>query len=482
MLFYKKIAKLQLFLYVLCVNIQLIFSMKREIDIALLEWKSRLNRKPLMIRGARQVGKTYSVEEFARKNFENYLKINLEKNTELKSLFKTPDITRIVNELSVLFNIDIIPGKSLIFIDEIQACPEAIVALRYFYEQYPKLHVITAGSLLDHTLKEMNYSMPVGRVEFLHMYPMNFKEFLIALAQDKLLKYINDYSFDVDFSSVIHKKILEHLRLYIFIGGMPEAVKSYSTLEKLTEIERIQSNILQALEYDFAKYGTRRQQEYLVTVLRYSSRNTGNKVKYSNVDRNVRSVYLKEAFHRLELSRLINLVKHTNSSRVPLANGINGNIFKPVFLDIGLANHLGRIKLIDIQNILTTNEGALAEQFIGQELLTQAEKYSDPQLFYWTREERSSNAEIDYIYQEGNMIFPIEVKAGKSGSLKSMHVYLYEKKLKTGIRFNLDLPSMGTFESKVKAGKKSGTLKYNLISLPLYMCFHMSKLLRKIRS
>jgi len=454
--------------------------MKREITKEFIAWQNRKNHKPLIVRGARQVGKTYVIEDFAGTHFQNYLKINFEEQIELKSIFKTCNVKRIQDELSILFSIDIFPGQTLLFFDEIQACPEAIVSLRYFYEQYPDLHIIAAGSLLDFTLKELNYSMPVGRVEFCYMFPMSFKEFLQALSQDRLIKYIKDFTFDENFSKSIHHNILEYLRLYLFIGGMPEVVKAYVSQEKLTDIERIQSNILTTLQYDFAKYGTKKQQEYLLSVFRYSAHNIGKKVKYVNIDRDIRSANIKKAFKRLELSRLLQLITHTNTNCIPLLNGANKDIYKPLFLDIGLANHLCGIRLIEIEKIFTSYEGALAEQFVGQELLTTGAAYLDPKLFYWTREERNSNAEIDYVYQYNNNIFPIEVKSGKSGSLKSLHVYLFEKKLHYGIRFNSDIPSIGKFTIKVRTANQAEELEYRLISLPLYMCFQLPGIIQNL--
>jgi predicted AAA+ superfamily ATPase len=310
-----------------------IFKMQRELTKELLDWKNRENRKPLVMRGARQVGKTYSIEEFARLHFSRFVKINFEEQIELKSIFKTPDVDRILDELSILFSTEISPGKTLLFFDEIQACPEAIVALRYFYEKHPRLHVIAAGSLLDFTLKEINYAMPVGRVEFCYMYPMNFKEFLWALSQERLISYIENYDLQHDFSQAIHHKILGYLRAYLFVGGMPEAVKTYLNQKQLPAVERTHSSILTALQYDFAKYGIKQQQEHLLSVFRYCARNVGKKVKYANVDREVRSENLKQAFQRLQMSRLLHLVHHTNASRIPLMNGIKENVYKPLFLD-----------------------------------------------------------------------------------------------------------------------------------------------------
>jgi len=451
--------------------------MKRDIIQLLTEWKIRANRKPLLVRGARQVGKTFVINEFGTQLFANSVSINLEESPEYKSVFKTNNPKSIIQELSVLKNMDIVPGQTLLFIDEIQACPEAIVSLRYFYEQLPELHVIAAGSLLDHTLSEIQLSMPVGRVEFCYMHPMSFSEFLQALSEDKLLVYISAFTFGEPFSEAIHLKLLDLMRYYIFIGGMPEAVKAFVDSQKLLDIERIQSSILISLKYDFAKYGSRSQQRHLISVLNYVAQNAGKKIKYVNIDKEVRSVNLKEAFYKLEMSRVVSLVKHTASAGIPLTTHLNPDVFKAFFLDIGLANHLCKMQLIDPLNMLTINEGALAEQFACQELLTLTTPFDEPQLYYWVRDEKNANAEIDFIFQHNNLTYPVEVKAGKTGTLKSMHVYLLEKKLKTGIRLNTDMPSLGEFSTKVRSGTTHAEITYQLLSLPLYMSSQLPRLL-----
>jgi len=451
--------------------------MRREIIQHLREWKNRKNRNPLILRGARQVGKTYIIEEFAKTDFKNCLKINLEEKPELKRLFFDNNVNRILTEITILLNEDVNYGNTLFFIDEIQTCPEAIQSLRYFKENIPELHVICAGSLLDHTLNEMKSPMPVGRVEFMYMYPMNFKEFLMAINQQKLISYIEEFNFAKPFSEVIHYQISQHLRFYFFIGGMPAVVKTYAENDKLSEIQRIHNNILTSIQYDFAKYGTRKQQEYLQIVFKYCGRYPGRKIKYSNIDREIRSTFLKDSIKKLELSRLIHTIKHSNASKVPLTEYVKEDVYKTMFLDIGFVNQFNQIDLTELEDLITANEGMLAEQFIAQELLTIYKAYLSPELFYWSREEKSSNAEVDFIFQHKNKIYPIEVKAGKTGTLKSIQVYLYEKKLKNGIRFNMDLPSLGSFKTKVNVSTKNPELSWTLLSLPLYMVSELRRII-----
>ena len=451
--------------------------MKREIEQYLLYWKDSINRKPLILRGARQVGKTFSVIKFGKENFDDVLLLNAEQDDNLKNVFNSKNPTLIINELSALYNKPVIEGKTLLFIDEIQLLPEAIVALRYFYEQMPGLHIIAAGSLLDHTLNELPYSMPVGRVEFAFMYPMSFKEFLLANDQQGVVNYLDKFSPDESFSEAIHQKLIELLRLYFFIGGMPEAVRVYTKTKNLIEVEKVHSAILTSFQYDFAKYSTRSQQDYLKESLKYVAKNVGKKVKYSAINNSVHSSYIKDALLKLELSRIIHLVRKTKSSKVPINQYVDNNVFKPLFLDIGLLCSLSHIKLTGLKNLVTDFEGALAEQFVGQELLTSFNYYEDAKLYYWVREAKNTNAEIDFLYQIGNGIYPVEVKAGKTGTLKSLQVYLAGKKEHTGIRFNIDLPSVGkNLKATVILGGNKKVIDYNLVSLPLYFAALIKKI------
>jgi uncharacterized protein len=218
--------------------------MKRDFDIYLEEWKSRPDRKPLMIRGARQIGKTYAVEYFAKKHFKNFICINFEENPEHKEIFKTNDVKDIIQNIEIITGFKIKEGSDLLFIDEIQQCPKAIETLRYFYEKMPRLHVITAGSLLDHALNDLKYSMPVGRIEFAYMQPLSFFEFLDALGENMVIDFIKKITFETKISLPVHEKILKLVRLYYFIGGMPEALKNYIASKDITTVERTHESII----------------------------------------------------------------------------------------------------------------------------------------------------------------------------------------------------------------------------------------------
>jgi len=455
--------------------------MKREIEKYLLQWKKSSTRKPLILRGARQVGKTYTISKFAAEHYKYFLKIDLEQDRHLQSTFESNYPAQIINELSALYQVPIEENNTLIFIDEIQTSPAAIKALRYFYEQKPGLHIITAGSLLDHTLNEIKYSMPVGRIEFAYMYPLTFYEFLHSVGEHGIVEIINNYTLQDTFGETIHYKIKELLRIYFFVGGMPEAVDNYINKKDLAEIEKIHAGILTSIEYDFAKYGTRKQQEYLRDVLHYVANNIGHKVKYSNVNKSANSKLLKDAFLKLEMSRIIHLVRSTKSTDIPITRLQNNDVFKPVFFDIGLLIRIARIKLTDIDNLVTAFEGALAEQFFCQELIASGKPYEEIKLNYWFRESKNSNAEIDCLVQINNEIFPVEIKAGKRGTLKSLHVFLAEKNKKTGIRFNLDLPSYGNNLTAPLNLPEKKQIKYNLVSIPLYFTAKLFNLYNQVK-
>ncbi len=453
--------------------------MERFIDSYLLEWKDRKKHKPLVIRGARQVGKTYTVEMFARKAFPDLIKINFEEE-DLSDFFKTNRITETVQNLEIHLGQRIIPGKTLLFLDEIQACPDAIVSLRYFHEKMPELHIIAAGSLLDHTLNEMTGPMPVGRVEFAYMQPMNFHEFLVALGEKELYDFLQNYTLDKGIPMPLHKKLLRLVRLYYFIGGMPEAVSAYVENNGLPEVERIHESIIRTLEYDFGKYGTRQQQEVLIKLLRYIPRGLGKKFKYVRVDNTLRAERIKHALKLLKMSRLVHLVHNTRANGIPLEQGRDERSFKPIFLDTGLANHLLRLRLTNIDDLVTINEGGLAEQFVGQQLYSDFPFYLDPEVFYWMREKRNAEAEIDYLIETQNRIVPVEVKAGKTGTLKSLHVFMAEKHLATALRFNTDLPSLARVSTSVKTGGRVRNVDFDLISLPLYLVLESRRLVEDV--
>jgi predicted AAA+ superfamily ATPase len=446
--------------------------MKRLDESELISWKDRAGRKPLIVRGARQVGKTYLVETFGKSCFQSVLTVNLEQKDELHPLFNKMEPRRIVQELSLYFNRPVLPGRTLLFLNEIQACPKAIACLRYFQEELPDLHVIAAGSLLDFSLREFKHAVPVGRIEYLHLNPLTFQEFLPALGEEALADHLARFHVGDDIGDALAAKLRTLLRAYYFVGGMPAAVAAYAQSRDLLEVQRILSSITTTLQDDFAKYGTRARQRSMRRVLRYVPLNIGRKVRYVNISREARAEELRTALELLELSRIVTLVRHSSANGIPLGAEASNRHFKPLLLDVGLCNNLCGLGLPDPAELLTAQEGRLAEQFVGQELRAQGPAFQETPLFYWHRERKNANAEVDYLRTHEDRVIPIEVKAGTSGSLKSLQVFLGEKKRNFAVRFNMDKPSLGSFS----------TTGGRLLSLPLYLTGQLERLLHETRS
>ena len=394
--------------------------MERFITKDLISWKDNPNRKPLILRGVRQVGKTWSVEDFGVKYFTGRIHIvDLEKHPEWHAIFdKNLDVNRIVSELEIFLNIHIEPGKDLLFFDEIQSCPRAIMALRYFYEDMPELHVIAAGSLLEFALKDISF--PVGRVQFLNMFPLSFAEFLTAIGKDKLAEIIIDYPKQL--SDFVHQILMDELKNFFFIGGMPECVKSYSSNARFKAVFEIQTQLIDTFRQDFSKYAPYADKRCLNAVLTNTAKSTGQQTKYTKLAEGFSSPTNKKAFDLLTLARLVHKIPAASPAGLPLGASASARKFKTIMVDIGLMHHLCGLNISDEfakKNLLTIYQGAMAEQFVGQEFLA-----AGNELFYWSRDAKSSSAEVDFLFSKKGNIYPVEVKSGASGKLKSMHLLL----------------------------------------------------------
>ena len=451
--------------------------MKRSHLEYLAEWKDRHNRKPLIIRGARQVGKTYLVREFAKQYFDKLVEVNLELNPEKADLFASRDVDEILQLLELDLGVRLEPGRTLLFIDEIQRAPELIALLRHFYESKPRLHVIAAGSLLEFALSDHDFSMPVGRVEYLFLGPMNFHEFLEALGAERFAAFLKNYKIDERIPVSIHQSLLSFLKRYCIIGGMPSAVREFREGEdyKLAHMEQL--SILQTFKDDFAKYREKINIRRLQMVYGRIPSLVGEKLKYVNIDRSERAKDLADCIEMLQLARIIYCVKHSHGNGIPLEAETNRRSFKPVFLDVGLMSAALGVNPLEVRladDLLPLFNGAIAEQFAGQHLLYRGAAYESPKLHYWRREKRGAAAEVDYLIAHSNRIIPIEIKAGKTGTLKSLHVFVSEKGSGVGVRFNMDLPSKCSLLPSVKAENR---VPFTLISLPLYMIAETNRII-----
>jgi len=451
--------------------------MKRDLLGDLKEWQSRFNRKPLIIRGARQVGKTYLVREFAASEFDNLVEINFDLTPEKAELFASRDVEQIIKLIEVDLHIDIVSGKTLLFLDEIQNASQIIPLLRYFYELKPDLHVIAAGSLLEFVLHDHTFSMPVGRIEYMFMGPMSFQEFLIACNMDKLVDYIHNYDLNDLIPLPLHNKLLDLLKVYCLIGGMPAVVSAYLKDENSRFAAIEQRSILQTYRNDFTKYQEKINAQLLGRVFARIPHLVGSKLKYVNIDRNEKAKSIADCINMVQMARVAYCVTHSAGNGIPLGAESNNKVQKLLFLDVGLLSCALGLKATDIslaQDLTLINSGAVAEQFAGQHLLHQHESYVQPELYYWNREKRGSSAEVDYLYANGAKVVPVEIKAGKTGSLKSLQVFVAEKEPSVAVRFNTDKPSRCTMNSTI-ATKHPASV--DLLSLPLYLIGEIDRLL-----
>jgi predicted AAA+ superfamily ATPase len=393
--------------------------MERAITQSFQKWKEKPNRKPLIVRGARQTGKSFSITDFGNSHFEGSIHIlNFEKRRDLKTVFEADyEIRRILSELEILINKKIIPGMDLLFFDEIQECPRAIASLRYFYEQLPELHVIAAGSLIEFAL--MDIPFPVGRVQLINMYPMTFYEFLKATGKELVAELMINQPKELPEST--HTLLNEELRKYFLIGGMPECVKTYAETNSFKEVFEIQSDLIHTFRQDFSKYSGRSDKSCLNSVLLNIAQKVGGQIKYSELADGFTNPTIKKAFELLETARLFKKVKAASAAGIPVGASATDKKFKAIMLDIGLMANMNGISGEYVKSdLLSVFKGAMAEQFVGQEIL--AATGSD--LYYWAREAVGSNAETDFLIEKQGKIIPIEVKSGKSGSLKSLHLLL----------------------------------------------------------
>ena len=395
--------------------------MQREVDAALDDWAEDGGRRPLLIRGARQVGKTYAVTALAERTFADFASINLEQEPRYRRCFDTLDPQAILDRIGVLRGKPVEPGRTLLFLDEIQECPAAIVALRYFYEQAPDLHVIGAGSLLEFALEAERLRMPVGRIQPLFMHPLSFAEFLPAVGQEPARQAARSMA---GVSAPVHDHLSALLRTYLLLGGMPAVVAEYQATGSIARAARVQTAITQTFRDDFGKYARAARHPHLDRVFLHAARMVGRKFVYSKVDPDSRSRDLRSAVELLEKAGVVHRVCSTSGAGLPLGAEADDRHYKLVMVDVGLMQNLsGAAEQLLDGDPMRIDDGAVAEQFVGQELLAHRSPYERPELSYWRRRQKNSSAEVDYLTVAAGRVVPVEVKAGKTGRLRSLAVF-----------------------------------------------------------
>lgn len=419
---------------------------KRNIDDKLLEWKESSRRKPLLIRGARQVGKSTAVRHLGR-GFKYFVEVNLESQPSIRQLFtRDIDVHRTCEAISATLGIPVIAGKTLLFIDEIQVSQEAIMSLRYFKEDYPELHVIAAGSLLEFTLEELP-SFGVGRIRSLYMYPFSFDEFLLAQGLDTTVDFKHKATSLSPLPEAVHNKLVEQLKTFYLVGGMPAAITEWVESKSYIECNRVHNDILDTYQDDFSKYKSRISPALLRQVLRSVALQAGCKFVFRQVADDIHSSVIKEALHLLTLAGLIKPVTHSDGNGVPLGAEENCNYTKYLFLDLGLMQTMLGTPAANVllsSDVDFVNKGAASEMFAGLELVKNHDCFQKAEMYYWQNLSRGTNAEIDYLVVKDGIVVPIEVKASTRGSMQSLWLFMRKKGLHRAIRTSLE--NFGEFE------------------------------------
>ena len=454
---------------------------------ALHAWLRAPRRKPLLIRGARQVGKSTLVRLFCEDAGVPLATVDFERQPDLAAAF-----ARLKGPRSLLNLIDAATGmavtpSTVLFLDEIQAAPAALATLRYFLEDMPEQPVVAAGSLLEFALAETGFPMPVGRLTHLHMGPMTFTEFLRGTGQDGLARQIDAFEWphpdEPAIDPLIHTRALDALRLYLFVGGMPEAVREYAESANLRAVGAIHADIVETYRDDFRKYAARRDLTRMLRVFNFAARHVGRKAKYSNVSEGEQSATIRRDVDLLAMARVIAKVTHSHCAGLPLQAHLRERAFKLIFLDVGLMNAicgLGWDALAAVRATELVNAGAVAEQFVGQHLQHLLAPRPNRELTYWLREGRANNAEVDYVAEFGGRIVPIEVKAGRAGAMRSLHQFVAEKKVPLAVRFDAQPPTLQTVQANIRRGDGIERVRYRLLSLPLYFVERLPEILEAV--
>jgi uncharacterized protein len=434
--------------------------MERLIYSELKEWKNDPKRKPLLLQGARQIGKTFIVNQFGKSEYKNYIRLNFEEDENLKDIFNsTLDPFQIINQLGLYLNKKIEAENTLIFFDEIQVLPKAITSLKYFYENAPQFHIIAAGSLLGVSMGKST-GFPVGKVNFLTMYPMSFLEYLMALNENLLIDELLNIKDFTPFSEVLHEKMLSLMKMYLFLGGMPEVVQEYIDNKDIVAVRKIQNEILQSYQKDFSKYAEPKEAIKIAEIWRsipYQLAKENTKFRYSEVKKNGRSSHFEQSIDWLKNAGLIHIVNELRAAKLPLGGYADLGKFKLYLLDTGL---LGAMLGLTPEIILRPDDlykeynGAFIENYACLELVKLLQK----EVFYWTS---GNEAEVDFVLQYNNDIVPIEVKSGSNKNTHSLKIF--ESKNTTKYLFRTSPRNF------VKSAK--------FINLPLYRLFAMKEIL-----
>ena len=435
--------------------------MQRDFIQNLIEWKDSKRRKPLILTGVRQCGKTYLLKEFGSEYFDNFCYINFESAGKYSAIFEYDyDVKRILREIELAENVKIIAGKTLLIFDEIQECPKAITSLKYFCENLQELHLVCAGSLLGVAIKKENISFPVGKVNRMQLYPMSFKEYLQAVGEGKYIELFNDWNINREIPELYTVPLERHLKNYYIVGGMPEAVKEFAESGDYAEVAKIQDEILSDYSDDFSKHAPISEIEKIRMIwdsIPKQLAKENNKFVFSHVKEGKRAHELEAALQWLKNSGLVHLVELVQNAELPLSSNADSTYFKVYMADSGLlCRRLGLSykNILEENTALSTFKGAITENYVLQELIVQ-----NKVPYFW----RSGNtAELDFLFEEDGNVIPVEVKATTNTQAKSFKQFCKKYQNKTGFKLSL---------KNIAENDCEGT---NAVSLPLYLLWNIS--------
>ena len=456
--------------------------MERTVAAALAAWLRAPDRKPLVLRGARQVGKTWLVRDLARRSGRELAEFNFERDPSFARYFLTSDPAKILGELSLALGRDVSPERSLLFLDEIQAATSVFAKLRWFYEEMPSLPVVAAGSLLELSLGEGHFSMPVGRVSFQHIEPMGFREFLEAHDQQRLLNALREWTPGASpLPEAAHERATEWLHRYSMVGGMPAVVAMDVSGRDARACRELQRDLVAAFRADFAKYSGRMNPSVLDATLHAVAGSLGRKLVYAHFEGGVKQHQARRALDLLVGARVCHLVRHSAANGLPLGAEVKDTFRKAILADVGLAHALlgtaAATAFPSWTDLAPAVRGQLADQLAGQQLrLTDALTGDGPELFYWQRE-GGRPGEIDYLVVVEGRIVPVELKSGAAGSMKSLHQFMFDKHLDLAVRCDANAPSLMQVSVKTTRGDP---VSYRLLSLPPYLLWALPEAVRRV--
>ena len=458
--------------------------MKRFFSNFLASWLVSERRKPLIVRGARQVGKTWLVRELSRSSGRTLLEVNFDRNPEYARIFREEGggPRRWLDDLALRTGVEAPAEGLVLFLDEIQAVPEVLAKLRWFAEEMPELPVVAAGSLLEFALRDFEYSMPVGRVSFAFVEPMSFPEFLLAHGQEKLLERLEGWTPGIPLGDAAHAVAMEFYDRFLMTGGMPEVVAADAGGEPAGECRRLQRDLLQTYRNDFAKYSGRMEPGILDDVLRGVAEQLGCKFTYSHVGGGVKHQQAKRALDLLCMAQLCDSIPHAECNGVPLAGKIHGHLRKVVLLDVGLAHAFWNTpsgnsfpRWTDLAPAL---RGGLTEQGAAQQLRSAlGEPTRRGQIFHWRRENGRAG-EVDFVLECHGRIVPVETKSGAAGAMKSLHQFLHDKSLPLAVRVDRNSPSLQKMQVKTTLGDP---VEYQLLNLPHSLAWRIPAILEVLK-